>query len=685
MSWDEDACYDTSLDIPSGKFGKLIAIPGGPGPSGPPGPEGPASTVPGPPGPAGQDGASSWDDVQDKPEGVPGGFPVLDDQGQLPVETLPDGVELVAQKGVAGGYAPLNADSAVVADYALVEGGQGTNQLRLVGRLTTEGPPTAGAWKVGDIVHDKFGGLYRCVVAGTPGQWNNMSPGFMDQVPVHINRFASYVFGGAVTLSATPTSLPLKDASRMITTGGVIIISKGMPEGQPELRILARYTGVSGNSLTGVVTLDGSTKTVPDLTPVYWGQSGLASSYLRVANGIIARSGVDNLPHDLVLCAARDDSGRSNRADYDMYFTREAGSTGILMFGIPIRFGEDITFSEANGVELLTFSGGTANGANGTNPTPLPSGTILVHGDLVGSWGTSSTNLRLMPGDSTGKVLILNSAKTLRLGVDESGAYLPNSTNLRFLHASNANLFGAISSDASNRLGFQSPGAGYRFLNNAFNKVLLAITEDGSTTIANASATQLSAAATVNADMTGTAGAQLGVRINPNVNQSGTAGYTALFISPTETAVGTGFKRLIDCQIAGVNKFLVTNTGLIGVDAGIQTLATAADPNLNLSGWNAGVVKANGTQVEVKGHTHVAADVVGAEATARKGVANGYAPLDATSKVPVANLPARWAAVPASATAPGTAGDVAYDSTHMYVCVANSSWKTIAYDATWKA
>jgi hypothetical protein len=60
MSWDEDACYETSLDIPSGKYGKLIAIPGGPGPSGPQGPPGESITGPaGPVGPVGPAGPTS--------------------------------------------------------------------------------------------------------------------------------------------------------------------------------------------------------------------------------------------------------------------------------------------------------------------------------------------------------------------------------------------------------------------------------------------------------------------------------------------------------------------------------------------------------------------------------------------------------------------------------------------------
>lgn len=42
---------------------------------------------------------------------------------------------------------------------------------------------------------------------------------------------------------------------------------------------------------------------------------------------------------------------------------------------------------------------------------------------------------------------------------------------------------------------------------------------------------------------------------------------------------------------------------------------------------------------------------------------------------PVPNPSVGSATVPASATAPGTPGDVAYDATHLYVCVAANSWR----------
>jgi hypothetical protein len=40
--------------------------------------------------------------------------------------------------------------------------------------------------------------------------------------------------------------------------------------------------------------------------------------------------------------------------------------------------------------------------------------------------------------------------------------------------------------------------------------------------------------------------------------------------------------------------------------------------------------------------------------------------------------PPAWQTVPATATSTGTAGQVAYDATHLYVCVATNTWVRVA-------
>ena len=63
---------------------------------------------------------------------------------------------------------------------------------------------------------------------------------------------------------------------------------------------------------------------------------------------------------------------------------------------------------------------------------------------------------------------------------------------------------------------------------------------------------------------------QSGVTISPTINQSGTAGYSAVKINPTETATGSGVKNLIQAQVGNTNRFRVDNLG----NATISSAAT---------------------------------------------------------------------------------------------------------------
>lgn len=70
-----------------------------------------------------------------------------------------------------------------------------------------------------------------------------------------------------------------------------------------------------------------------------------------------------------------------------------------------------------------------------------------------------------------------------------------------------------------------------------------------------------------------TAGIITVLAVAPTINQaSGTGGYTALLINPTETAAGSGTKRLIDAQVGGTSKFTVDNTGTVSVSGTTATV-----------------------------------------------------------------------------------------------------------------
>lgn len=95
--------------------------------------------------------------------------------------------------------------------------------------------------------------------------------------------------------------------------------------------------------------------------------------------------------------------------------------------------------------------------------------------------------------------------------------------------------------------------------------------------------------------MAASSSTQTAFAINPTINQSSTAGYTALLINPTESAVGSGSRYLLDVQVGSVSRFRVessstaTNHALVSAVNGsgdaalaIQNNATTANETASL-------------------------------------------------------------------------------------------------------
>ncbi len=57
-------------------------------------------------------------------------------------------------------------------------------------------------------------------------------------------------------------------------------------------------------------------------------------------------------------------------------------------------------------------------------------------------------------------------------------------------------------------------------------------------------------------------------------------------------------------------------------------------------------------------------------------------PWEEATKVPQALVEGLWVTVPASSSASGTAGQVAYDADYLYVCTATDTWSRFA-KAAW--
>ena len=62
---------------------------------------------------------------------------------------------------------------------------------------------------------------------------------------------------------------------------------------------------------------------------------------------------------------------------------------------------------------------------------------------------------------------------------------------------------------------------------------------------------------------TDTSGVKVGMKYNPTINQSSTAGYTAFLIDVTHTATGSGSKKPFKININGVEKYSIDSDGYI--------------------------------------------------------------------------------------------------------------------------
>jgi hypothetical protein len=88
--------------------------------------------------------------------------------------------------------------------------------------------------------------------------------------------------------------------------------------------------------------------------------------------------------------------------------------------------------------------------------------------------------------------------------------------------------------------------------------------------------------------LTASAITQRYVSITPTVNQTGTAGYTALLVNVTETAVGSGGGKLVDFQVAGVSKANLTNAGWFTANV-VQASSQLVTNNIWWGGGNPGI------------------------------------------------------------------------------------------------
>lgn len=106
--------------------------------------------------------------------------------------------------------------------------------------------------------------------------------------------------------------------------------------------------------------------------------------------------------------------------------------------------------------------------------------------------------------------------------------------------------------------------------------------------------------------LVGSSGRDVWMDINPDINQTGTAGYTALQINAVHTAIGSGTQLLLDAQVGGASKFTVRADGQVDVYGKI----TAGADDLTFEGRSNSIALNDASNLALSGFT--ATTIIGA-------------------------------------------------------------------------
>jgi len=111
--------------------------------------------------------------------------------------------------------------------------------------------------------------------------------------------------------------------------------------------------------------------------------------------------------------------------------------------------------------------------------------------------------------------------------------------------------------------------------------------------------------------LTASSGVQTWMSLEPTINQTSTAGFTALNVNVTKTAFGSGTNNLLNLQIGGASKFRVSDSGYVNgsiIKSGLQEnlfLGVRAGDHITTGYGNIGI-GFRALEVDTSGYSNVA-------------------------------------------------------------------------------
>lgn len=247
-------------------------------------------------------------------------------------------------------------------------------------------------------------------------------------------------------------------------------------------------------------------------------------------------------------------------------------STSKQALGVTADITGNVTGALLSGIGLVSTTSylGAIDGAGATDTLNLYSADL--QSIYSGSGGDSNDTLTVLGINTTALGDLGTTGTTSHTGIISTAqGTADTNTGIKITNVTGATSnqgleISSIASSATNYAIYSSAAAQSYFAGNVGIGITAATSLLHIQQAADSTSTSSPVALDVNSvgsagELTATSGIQTFARIAPIINQTSTAGYNALLINSTETALGSGMNRLADLQVGGSTKFAVRNDG----------------------------------------------------------------------------------------------------------------------------
>ena len=517
-------------------------------------------------------------------------------------------------------------------------------------------------------------GLALPVTGELSGTWG-------DTVNDYTTQYLDAAVAGAQTISGSQTAVTLSK-----TTSAALTQAGSGATGSSQYQII-NCTGNPGSLLT---------ITVPAASKAYLVLNNTSTNQSVKVVGAGPTTGV-------TVAAARCALIAWNGSDFELVASTDVAALQGLGTGVATALGVNVGTAGAfvvNGGALGTPSSGTVTNLTGTASINI-NGTVGATTPTTGAFTTLTTSSTVtLNGGTANGVAYLNGSKVLTTGsaltfdgtnfattgtatatkliptgnvTAGNGMYLPTTNTLAFSTDGSERL--RIDSSGNVGIGTSSPGVRLQIQQDqaAYTYCDLVNVTNGGGAIFRQIVRNIANTGTTSVDFAKLIGSGLAI----NNNDTNAANFTSFGVGASErmridssgnVGIGTSSPSAYNSKLAVVGNFSLVNTENKFYPYYVSStnhnyISSSAGGDLTFGTGLSGVSER--ARIDASGNVGI-------------GTSSPTAKLDVNTDT----VRVRTAKTPASATAAGNAGDICWDSSYVYVCVATNTWKRAAI-ATW--